>query len=418
MFVLYSVVTVLLLPFVILRLYIKGARAPAYRQRIGERFTLTMPQQSKVDVWIHAVSLGEVIAVAPFIRALLATGKRLMVTTTTPTGSAKLQAEFADSIAHQYLPYDLLTLQRRFLRILQPDTVIMVETELWPNLIRAVSEAEIPLYLLNARLSARSVEGYQKIRWLITPVLRQFTKILTQSAEDAQRFQRLGVKAAQLENIGNIKFDSAPPLPKNLDIARSLQKRCAQHRFVIIAASTHASEEDQILALYAQLKQAIPHVFLMIAPRHPERFEEVERLVQQRGYQFARRSQAATWSDACDGAILDSIGELSAFYSISDIAFVGGSLVPVGGHNMLEALFAGVPVICGPHLQNFKAIARDLLAEEAMLTVEDSQQLAAEIIRLHQDHQARAELVHRAQAVLERNKGALQRYIERIFPRD
>jgi len=408
---LYSVLFFVAIPLIVLRLLWKSIRFPVYRTRISERFALKPALKQPVDVWVHAVSLGEVIAASPLIEKLLEKNQRVMVTTTTPTGSVKIIDSFGDKIEHQFLPYDLMVLQRRFLRQIKPGKVIIIETELWPNLLTAVKRSNIPLLLMNARLSEKSMKGYQKIKAIIKPALACFTKILAQSEEDAKRFLILGAESTQVQVVGNIKFDRPPLSANDLTEIQEAVKHLGASKFIWLAASTHHNEEQLLLDTFTKLKAEIPELVLMVAPRHPERFQDIINLMQGSNFKTGTRSQSKEWNPDMDIIVLDSMGELSNFYFVSDLAFVGGSLVPIGGHNMLEPVQAGVPVICGNHLHNFQAISRDLLSADAMEIVNSPEELTEKVLSLYKNKKRRQEMADNAREVLESNRGALDIYL-------
>lgn len=409
----YSFCMYLISPYLLFRLWLKGRKIPAYRQRITERFALNLPQCPPIDIWVHAVSLGEVIAATPLIEAMLGKQWRVLVTTMTPTGAQRVQAAFNDRVIHRYIPYDLPCAMQRFYTNIKPRIGVIMETELWPNLIAQAKKADIPLLLVNARLSERSCQGYQKIKGLISPLLNDLKQILAQTSEDAQRFIKLGAQSSRVAVYGNIKFDLQI---NNIasELYQQLKARWGASRVVVMAASTHDDEEQQILTHWKKLQQAIPDAVLLIAPRHPERFQKVSELSQRLGFKTGIRSQPESLSPENEVVILDCMGELMGFYQASDYAFVGGSLVPVGGHNVLEPIALQVPVISGKQVHNFKSICRDLETANAIILVDNAQQLIESIIRLHQDNGAREQLVSQASEVLRSNQGALQRYMERI----
>lgn len=409
----YSLFLYLLTPFILLRLWWKGRQVPAYRQRIVERFGWGMSPGTNFDIWIHAVSLGEVIAASPLIDELLGRNKRLIITTMTPTGAAQVSKRFADNVVHRYIPYDLPGAMRRFFKSYKPCIGIIMETEIWPNLINQAARFSIPLLLVNARLSPRSFKSYEKIRFLLKPILNQYHTIIAQSADDATRFIKLGADAARVLVFGNIKFDLQT---QNIDesLALSLKQAWGSERIVVIAASTHDNEEEQLFSTLGILQQHLSGVILLIAPRHPERFQLVYNLSRQAGFNTGLRSQPKTLGMDNDVVILDSLGELPGFYKISDYAFVGGSLVPVGGHNVLEPIAMGTPVLTGKHTHNFKTICRDLEQAHAIEVVENSEDLMRKIINLQSDLARRTNLVAHATRVLDDNKGALLRYVEKI----
>ncbi|WP_040534796.1 lipid IV(A) 3-deoxy-D-manno-octulosonic acid transferase [Legionella drancourtii] len=409
----YSFLMYLLTPYMLIRLWWKGRRLSAYRQRIAERFCLSKNQNKPVDIWVHAVSLGEVIAAIPLIDAMLDKKWSVFVTTMTPTGSERVLARFGDKVYHQYLPYDLPGVLKRFFKQIQPRVGIIMETELWPNLIYQARAAKVPLLLANARLSDDSRRGYQWIRFVIKPVLNQFSAILSQGNEDAKRFIALGAKPEIVHVLGNIKFDLQT---NTIDSKKFADLKChwGAERIVVIAASTHENEEAQILAQLKRLQKAVPGVVLLIAPRHPERFQEVYQLCRQGGFNTGLRSNLNTLSTENEIVVLDSLGELLGMYQISDYAFVGGSLVPVGGHNVLEPIAMNVPVLTGNQVHNFKKICADLADAQAILLVQQANDVVDGIIKLHVDQVLRQQMVNNATAVFERNKGAVMRHLQKI----
>ncbi|MDA9272081.1 lipid IV(A) 3-deoxy-D-manno-octulosonic acid transferase [bacterium] len=410
---LYTVFIYLAIPYIICRLYWKGRHLAAYRQRIAERFSLGKPLSSPVDVWIHAVSLGEVVAAIPLIDALLSKQKRVLVTTMTPTGSQQVKARFKDTVEHQYLPYDLPWALRRFFKRMNAQVGIIMETELWPNLVRHAKLAKIPLLLANARLSDKAFKQYQKMVFFFKPVLSQFTAILAQSELDAKRFIALGAPVERVRVLGNMKFDLQLNI-KNADHIAELKNNWGSARPIIIAASTHEGEESQLLSELARLRAAIPDLILLIAPRHPERFNTVYELSKQLGFNTGLRSQAAQINANMDVVVLDSLGELLGFYQISDYAFVGGSLVPIGGHNVLEPIAMNVPVFCGPFMQNSQSICDELCTANALKWVNNVSALADALITMHQNPEQRLQQIEQATAVLVANKGTVARHLEQI----
>lgn len=412
--VIYTCLLYVLTPFILLRLYWKGRRLPAYRQRLFERFSIGMLDPAlSVDVWLHAVSLGEVVAATPLIDALLMKKWRVLVTTMTPTGSQQVIARFGQQVIHQYLPYDFPWSLRRFFKTYQPRLGIIMETELWPNLIYQAKGMSIPLFLANARLSDQSFKSYKKVRFMFKPILNQFTGIFAQSPEDMRRFIALGASSTVVESLGNIKFDLQQP-KKSHNNVRQFKHQWGLGRTVVIAASTHDNEEHQLILGLNQLKATIPGVLLLIAPRHPERFQAIYDLCLTQGFRTARRSESASIQNNIDVLVIDSLGELLTFYQCSDYAFVGGSLVPVGGHNVLEPIAMGVPVFCGPYMMNSKAVCRELLAHDAMVMVQNVDELMLAIIDMFKNKPKRALQISHATSVLNANQGTVARYMERI----
>lgn len=407
----YSILLYFISPYLLFRLWWKGRRLPAYRERIKERFSFgPLPEQS-FDVWIHAVSLGEVIAAAPLIENLLGLQRQILVTTMTPTGAQRAQSLFGNKIQHRYLPYELPYAMRRFFKAFKPRIGIIFETELWPNMIHYASQANIPLYLFNARLSEKSCRGYQKIRGLIKPLLNQFSGIYAQSQDDAHRFKQLGADSDRLSIAGNIKFDLETASLNN-NCFDAIKERWGKDRVVVILASTHGNEEALILQQLKKLQQAIPGVLLIIAPRHPERFQDVFQLSRHLGFHTGLRSLPETIDGSIAVLIIDSLGELLLAYQQSDYAFVGGSLVPTGGHNVLEPIAMAVPVFSGKHVHNFKTIISELEKAKAIRLVDDAAGLIEAIIALHQDELLRKQQIAQAERILQANKGSIARYVE------
>ncbi|OCH96877.1 3-deoxy-D-manno-octulosonic acid transferase [Legionella jamestowniensis] len=405
----YSCLLYLLTPYLLLRLWWKGRQIPAYRTRIAERFSLNNKKKGEFDIWVHAVSLGEVIAVTPLIDALLQKQWHILITTMTPTGAERVQQRFGEKVVHRYVPYDLPGVVRRFYSVVKPKIAVFVETELWPNLGYYAHKAKIPLCLVNARLSERSYQGYKKVTFLFKPLLQYFDYILTQTEDDAKRFKALGAPDKTVSVFGNMKFDLQTQ-NINHPLFASLKEKWGKERVVVIIASTHDNEEELILKRLKKLQAAIPGVVLLIAPRHPERFQKVNQLCIQMGFNTGLRSREETLCPENEVIILDSLGELLGWYHVSDYAFVGGSFVPVGGHNVLEPIAMQVPVLSGPHVHNFKTICRDLKEAEAIELVNDADELITRILNLYQDKKRKEQLVNNATQVLLSNKGAVAKY--------
>lgn len=412
----YSFLLYLLSPYLLFRLWWKGRKLPAYRERIAERFCWDKLETTYVDVWLHAVSLGEVIAATPLIEAMLNKGWSVLITTMTPTGAAQVKMRFGDKVIHRYVPYDLFSAVKRFFSKIKPKVGVIMETELWPNLIAEAKVAQIPLYLTNARLSERSLKGYMRFKFLFKPILNQFTALLAQSKDDAERFIRLGAEPERVFALGNMKFDLHT---SSVDAFKfqELKVHWGSERIAVIIASTHDDEELRILAELKRLQAAIPNVVLLIAPRHPERFQVVYQLCRQQGFNTGLRSNLASLNASNEVVVLDCLGELLGLYQISDFAFVGGSLVPVGGHNVLEPIAMHVPVLSGNQIHNFKTICRDLVDAKAIILVNEADELIDAIIRLHADQEQKLAIVERASQVLESNKGAVVKYLDKIAER-
>jgi 3-deoxy-D-manno-octulosonic-acid transferase len=411
----YTALFYLLTPFILLRLLWRGIKAPAYRQRWNERFGFYNQTYLQNVIWFHAVSVGEAEALFPLLRVLLARhpGLNLLITTTTPTGSARVQAVFGSKAEHVYLPYDMPFVIRRFLAAFKPRLSVIMETEIWPNLYAECGRQRIPLLVINARLSEKSARGYRKIPSLIHPALANVNLIAAQTADDAERFVGIGAKPESVKVMGNMKFD-IEIAEETLAQGRELKATVFGGRFVWILASTHKSEEAPFLDLYPEIRAKIPDLLLVIVPRHPERFSEVKNLCQERRLNVVMRTSGNPCSAETDVYIADTMGELKMLYAASDAAFIGGSMVPVGGHNLLEAAAAGVPVMFGPYMANFKEIAAGVLAHKAALQCRTQEEIADAIHSLYVDPERRAELASRARTFLQKNRGAIQAIAETI----
>lgn len=411
---LYSLLLHLALPLIALRLYLRGRKAPAYRQRIAERFSLRLPAMRPGGIWVHAVSVGESIAAAPMIRALRERHPDLPITVTcmTPTGSERIRALFGDSVQHCYLPYDLPWAAARFLDRVRPKLAVIMETELWPNHIHQCARRGIPAVLANARLSERSARGYARFAGLTRPMLAEMSWIAVQSAAEAERFHRLGARPECVAVTGSIKFDLRidPELKARAQALRASWG--ADKRPVWIAASTHAGEDEIVLAAHRRLLAERPDSLLILVPRHPERFDAVHALCLHEGLRSVRRSSGLPVGAAEQVLLGDTMGELLFLYALADVAFVGGSLVPNGGHNLLEPAALGLPVLSGPHLFNFLEISAQLREAGACLEVGDGEALARELRALLGEPGRRQAMGRAGLAVLQRNQGALARLLD------
>ncbi|MDL5592634.1 lipid IV(A) 3-deoxy-D-manno-octulosonic acid transferase [Bacillus subtilis] len=413
---LYTALFYLGLPLVAIRLWLRSRKAPAYAKRIGERFSYGMPTLQPGGIWVHAVSVGESIAAAPMIRALLQRYPTLPITVTcmTPTGSERIHAMFANEprIQHCYLPYDLPCAAARFLDRVQPKLAVIMETELWPNHIHQCAKRGIPVALANGRLSERSAKGYGRFSKLTAPMLAEMSLFAVQTEAEAQRFRDLGARPETVEVTGSIKFDLTID-PQLLQRAAELRGQWqAQERPVWIAASTHEGEDEVVLNAHRRLLANHPDALLILVPRHPERFNSVFDLCQREGFATVRRSTGANVDAATSVLLGDTMGELLFLYALADSAFVGGSLVPNGGHNLLEPAALAKPVISGPHLFNFLDIAAQLRSAGALAEVDDAEGLATEVQRLFELPRDAQRMAEAGLSVMRRNQGALQRLLD------
>ncbi|MNB55363.1 3-deoxy-D-manno-octulosonic acid transferase [compost metagenome] len=413
---LYTALFYLGLPLVAIRLWLRARKAPAYARRIGERFSYGMPTLQPGGIWVHAVSVGESIAAAPMIRALLQRYPQLPITVTcmTPTGSERIQALFANEprIQHCYLPYDLPCAAARFLDRVQPKLAVIMETELWPNHIHQCAKRGIAVALANGRLSERSAKGYGRFGKLTAPMLAEMSLFAVQTEAEAQRFRDLGARPETVEVTGSIKFDLTID-PQLLQRAADLRGQWqALERPVWIAASTHEGEDEVILDAHRRLLTNHPDALLILVPRHPERFNSVFELCQREGFTTVRRSTGSNVDAQTSVLLGDTMGELLFLYALADSAFVGGSLVANGGHNLLEPAALAKPVISGPHLFNFLDIAAQLREAGALAEVDDAEGLAVEVQRLFELPRDAQRMADAGLAVMRRNQGALQRLLD------
>ncbi len=413
----YSLLLYLLLPAVLLHLAWRGLRQPGWWRNLPQRFGFVRRPPQGVAVWVHAVSVGETVAALPLVRRLVERHPpgSVLLTTSTPTGAERARAAFGDAVLHAVAPYDLPGAVARFLDRMQPQRAIVMETELWPNLYHALGRRRVPLVIANARLSPRSVGRYARVRGLAASTLAQCTAIAAQSAADAQRFRELGADPARVHVLGNLKFDLE--LPAELVAAgRALRQRWGAARPVWIAASTHEGEEDAALRAHLILLARARDAVLILVPRHPERFDAVARLAQASGLRTVRRSAigAATVLDGVQVVVGDSMGELPMYLGAADVAFVGGSLVEVGGHNVLEPAALGLPVLFGPYMFNFEQARALLLEHHAARQIDGVLELEPALSKLFHDAAQRAAMGRAGREVLQANRGALGRLLELI----
>ncbi len=355
---------------------------------------------------MHAVSAGETIAAVPLVRKLLKRDFTVLVTTMTPTGRERVQSLLGDSVLHSYVPYDLPGAVSRFLRRTNPDCLVIVDTELWPNIIHQCAGRKTKTILANGRLSARSAAGYGKVSSLTQSMLSEIDYIAAQTATQGQRFVDLGLAEEKLVIAGSIKFDQR--LPDDFEEKVIQLREKVGNRLVIIGASTHADEEEIILKACRSLRDSHEELLLILAPRHPHRSNEIAALAKKEGETLVRHSDETECTESTTVLLLDKLGELIYFYGVSDIAIVGGSFVPVGGHNLMEAACAQVPIIMGPYLDHIDDIASMFSETSGMLIAQNTAELGSHLETLLSSAQKRGELVARANGVLESNQGALE----------
>ena len=405
----YSLLLYLITPLIWLRLLWRGRKQPDYLKNLGERYGVyRQPAPARV-IWVHAVSVGETRAAQPLIEAIRTRWPeaRLLLTGMTPTGREAGRAVYGDGVIQAYLPYDYPGAVDRFLRHFSPQFGVLLETEVWPNLLAAAARHRVPVVLANARLSARSARGYRRFRGLVGPAFASLAGVAAQTADDAGRLADLGVTAVEV--CGNLKFD-VTPLAAKLELGRSWRATLGQ-RPVWLAASTREGEEPLVLDAWRRAGQR--DALLVIVPRHPQRFDEVAGLLAQRGIRHARRSQGLPGAD--DAVWLgDSMGEMAAYFALADLAFIGGSLLPLGGQNLIEAAACGCPVLVGPHTFNFQQATVDAIAAGAARRVDDAETLVAAVDRLFCQKSELAEMAAAAARFAAAHGGATQRTLAAI----
>jgi 3-deoxy-D-manno-octulosonic-acid transferase len=417
--IIYSVIFYLTLPVILIRLLLRSLKAPAYRKRISERFALQpIPQgfdKNKLTLWIHAVSVGETAASAPLVAQLqrLYPEAQIVMTTMTPTGSERVRMLYGESVIHVYIPYDLPGACNRFLDKYRPSLLILMETELWPNLVHSCHHRGVKLLLANGRLSEKSAAGYGRFATFTRSLLEKIDKIAAQAAPDAQRFIDLGAKPEQVEVTGSLKFLIDVNEKESQAYFSAIRKTA---RPVLVAASTREGEEEKVLAAFKACLAKIPSLLLVLIPRHPERFAKANRLSENEGLATVKRSDGGVAEPNIQVVIGDSMGEMLDYYSIATIAFVGGSLVDTGCQNVLEPAALGIPILVGPSQYNFATICKQLEQAGALRTVQDELELAESLTALIADEQARQEMGERGQQLVRENQNALPALMKLVVP--
>jgi 3-deoxy-D-manno-octulosonic-acid transferase len=407
----YTLALWLLLPYIFFHLLWRGRKQPEYLQHIGERFGFYRVRSDKPVIWLHTVSVGETRAAATLIKRLREEypGHQIVLTHTTPTGRAASEQLYSNDVLRVYLPYDYPFAVHRFLHCFQPQTGILLETEIWFNLIHACHTQDIPLLLLNARLSEKSARGYARLAGLTRAALGELTVIASQTAADAQRFGSLG--GGNIAVTGNLKFDIEAPSAM-LELGKQLRAQFGANRKIFLAASTREGEEELILQTLSRL--AIPRLLTVIVPRHPQRFDEIASLLKKQGCVFQRRSRNETISPGTQVVLGDSMGEMFAYYAASDIAFIGGSLLPYGGQNLIEACAVGTPVLIGPHTYNFAEATRLAVEAKAAAQVQNADELLNALQRLLGRPGALEEMRQQCAGFIEANRGATEKSLRII----
>ena len=413
----YTLLWWLLLPVLPLRLWWRGRREPGYRANVGERFGLYRGAAHATGaLWVHAVSLGETRAIAPLIERLQreAPARPILLTHMTATGREAGRTLFGDRVMQAWLPYDVPFAVRRFLEHFRPRAGLLVETELWPNLTAAVARTDVPLLLINARLSERSAQGYRRVALLSRPLLRAIAGIAAQSEADAGRLRDLG--AQHVVVTGNLKFDVAVT-PAQRHQGAALRALFGADRPVLMLASTRDGEEALLLDALARTDALPAATLIVIVPRHPQRFDAVAALLDERRVPYARRSANAPIGASTRVVLGDSLGEMFAYYGACDVAFVAGSLLPLGGQNLIESIAVGVPTLIGPHMYNFAEASEAALAAGAALRIRDADEMFAVAARLLGDRGERERMRENAQTFIAAHRGAIDRLWAWLEPR-
>ncbi len=412
----YSFILYLLVPFALLRLFWLGFRNPDYRQHWKERFGfLDKATSDDKVIWLHAVSVGEVQASRPLVDNLLEeySDYKILITTMTPTGADSVKQYFGESVKHLYLPYDLPVAVKHFICVIEPSILIVMEVELWPNLFHYCNEKDIPIVVVNARMSEKSASGYRRLSSLTRSTLGNISLIVAQGKRDAERLRALGAAENKINVTGNLKYDIHFPYSV-IEQAQALRRYLSVSRPIWIAASTHEGEEKIILDAFDKVLKERSQCLLVIVPRHPERSIGIRNLCTRQGLKALVKSDNEECDENVKVFILDTLGELPMYYAASDVAFVGGSLTEVGGHNMLEPAYLGLPVIMGPHLFNFQEISQLLLDEGAAWKVANADELSSKVGSLLDDANLRHNIGERGKNIVLQNQGNIGKTMELI----
>lgn len=412
---LYSLIFTLIFPLVLAKLFWRGVQAEEYKSRRLERFGLFPAPSLRRPIWIHAVSVGEVIAAEPIVKQLQQRypERDIVITTMTPTSSARIAQTFGDSVFHVYAPYDLPIFVRAFLRRIQPEFLMIMETELWPNMIHLTRARGCKVVVANARLSERSAAGYRRLSPIIGWMLNELSLVLSQYSSDAKRFESLNIDPGKIHVTGSVKYDITIGADL-LEQGAALRRELAPERIVWVAASTHEGEDGRALAAHELIRARHPSAVLILVPRHPERFDSTVQLAKKRGFQVYRRTESPIIPADAEVYVLDTMGELLSAYASAQFAFVGGSWVEVGGHNPIEAAALSLPMFMGPHYFNFEVICARLIAAGALEIVRDENALALAMLALIDAPKKAAGRGARALAEVEANRGAVDRVVRQV----
>lgn len=412
----YTLLLVVVSPFLLLGLYKKKPGKPAFGPRWKEHFGFIPKLNGQQPIWIHAVSVGESIAAIPIIKAIKqqTPEQAILVTTTTSTGAEQI-AKLGELVEHRYMPFDFPWCVNGFLSKMQPSQMLIMETELWPNTLHCVAKRDIPITVLNARLSERSCQRYARFQSLFNQLSRNLTQVLCQYQSDAERFVRLGMASNAVHVTGSIKFDIQIS-DSHLQQGKALRAQFGTSRPVWIAASTHQGEDEIVLNAHRQLTKSVPEALLIIVPRHPERFASVADLATSLDFNTVTRTSGQAIKRDTQVYIGDTMGEMLTLLASADVCFMGGSLLgnKVGGHNLLEPAALKLPLLNGPSYFNFNEITQKLLDADAVEICQNSDQIAQQLEHLITNPELRASRGHNALQVVEENRGAVAKTLERI----
>jgi len=415
--ILYIIATYLALPIVFLHMLFKSFNDFTYLQRMGERFSYYKGEKPLNILWVHAVSYGEVKAAIPLIKKLRLNfpEKKVLITTTTPSGSRLIKELYGNKVHHVYLPYDTQGSVIRFFKYFDPEIAIIIETELWPNIFHYCGIYKVPLVLASACVSDRSISLYRVLFKLFQKTVSEGIVIGAQTQEDAEKFISLGSDTRKIKVTGNIKFDIAIP-SESIDEAKELKSSYFQDRTIWVAASTHEGEEEVVLEAHKLVLKDNPNTLLVIAPRNPDRFSAVKKIIKYKNFNFHSWSEGLSDLDNKEILLLDSLGQLNLFYSMANASFVGGSLFSVGGHNLLEPASLKTPIITGPCIDNIKDISQKLKQNNALVIVKDSLELANSINQIIQNKEQSDKMILGGLKVIQENKGSTEKIFELIKP--
>ena len=414
--ILYTSLLFLYLPVWIYQVLFHDKSPLILLKRTGAHPLRSSPHSKRPSLWIHAVSVGEVKAIEPLVDALSLGRDQLFISTVTDTGQLLANSSFQQRACIFYLPLDWKWLCRRYLRALSPSCVLLAETEIWPGFISAAKSLKIPIILINGRISDHSFRRYRRIRFLLRPLLQCFSHLCMQERQDKQRIIELGAEPSQVSQMGNLKYDyQLAQLPEKTLMVERLQNfmRPLEGDLLWVCGSTREGEEEALLKVFEVLSSEFPSLRLLLAPRHPQRVDQVARLVEARQLTYLKRSQLNSDTSHCPAILLlDTIGELAYLYQLADVVFVGGSLVPTGGHNIIEAAYFSKPILFGPHMENFQEISASFLDSYAALQVQTEEELTGKVRDLLTNPETRQWLGRNARKVIRDNQGAVGRTVQ------